>query len=280
MGNMVNILTDSCADLSPELLAKYQIDIIRLQVFIDNHTYSDGLDLKTPELFRLVEKTHQLPKTSAPSIVDFIQFFDRPGESIYIGIGSKLSATVSNAILARDSLGNQAIHVIDSLNLSTGIGLLALIAAELRDAGCSAHEIETQVLALIPKLHTSFVVDTLDYIYMGGRCSAITHIAGSLLKIRPVIEVHPDGVLGVRDKVRGSRRKALDAMLAQFAAHLKELDHHRVFVTHTGCDADAEYLASSIRALTPVEDLCITTAGSTVSSHCGPDTIGILYLTL
>ena len=275
---MVHILTDSCADLSPELIARYKIDLIRLQVFIDNHTYSDGLDITTLQLFNLVEKTHQLPKTSAPSIGDFTRFFDRTGEIIYIGIGSKLSATVSNAMLARDSLGRNSIHVIDSNNLSTGIGLLVLAAAEMRDTGCSADEIEARVTRLLPKIRTSFVVDTLDYIYMSGRCSAITHFAGSLLKIRPVIEVHSDGVLAVHDKIRGTRKRALDALLADFQAHLQELDPHRVFVTHTGCDADAEYLAAAIRELAPVEELNITTAGSTVSSHCGPDTIGILYL--
>jgi DegV family protein with EDD domain len=275
---MVNILTDSCADLSPALLDRYCVDVIRLQVFINNQNYLDGLDIHTQELFSMVEQNRQLPKTSAPALADFLQFFDRPGDTIFIGISSKLSATISNAILARNTLSNGSIRVIDSMNLSTGIGLLVLKAAELRDAGCEADEIERQVTALIPKIHTSFVVDTLDYIYMGGRCSAIAMIAGSLLKIRPVIEVRPDGTLGVRSKVSGKRKRALDAMLDEFKSHIYELDPHRVFITHTGCDDDADYLAASLRDMAQIEDLCITNAGSTIASHCGPGTIGILYL--
>jgi DegV family protein with EDD domain len=275
---MVNILTDSCADLSKALISKFQIDQIRLSVFINNQTFSDGLDINAPELFKYVETSRLLPKTSAPSIADFMRFFDREGDSVYVGISNKLSATVPNAIMAAKNLEYRSIRIVDSLNLSTGIGLLVLLAAELRDQGCPADEIAAEIAAATSKIHTSFVIDTLDYLYMGGRCSAMTHIVGSLLKIRPVIEVHKDGTLGVRDKIRGTRKRSLDSLLEDFEAHLSVLDPHRVFITHTGCDADANYLAEKIGALVQVDDLCITTAGSTVSSHCGPDTIGILYL--
>jgi DegV family protein with EDD domain len=276
---MINILTDSCVDLSPDLAAHYKIDIIRLPVFINSHTYLDGQEITTPELFKFVEQTRQLPKTSAPSTANFINFFDRPGESIYIGIGSTLSATYSNAIMARQNLAGRSIRIIDSLNLSTGIGLLVLKAAELRDQGCAVEEIEAQVQALVPRVHTAFVIDTLDYLHMGGRCSTLTHIVGSLLKIHPVIEVRKDGRLGVREKIRGTRQRALNALIHDFEKHLSQLDPHRLFITHTGCDADAQYLADLIRTLAPVEDICITVAGSTIASHCGPNTIGLLYLT-
>ena len=277
-GSMVNIMTDSCSDLSPEQIEKCRVELIRLKVFINNRTYEDGLGITTPELFHLAAQTRQLPKTSAPPTAEFIQFFDRPGDSLYIGISSKLSATVPNALAACQSLPDRNIRILDSLNLSAGIGLLVLKATELRDEGHSVDEIETAIQSLVPRVRTSFVIDTLDYLYMGGRCSALSMVVGSLLKIRPVIEVRPDGTLGVREKMRGTRKRALDAMLAEFKDHLRELDLHRVFVTHTGCEADAAYLAAAIRELAPVEDLCITAAGSTIASHCGPDTIGILYL--
>jgi DegV family protein with EDD domain len=277
---MIHILTDSCADLSPELLDRYHIELIRLSVFIHGQTYFDGKDISTPQLFRLVDEHKQLPKTSAPSIVDFMRFLDREGDSLYIGISSNLSATVSNAILACQNLENRtSIQVIDSLNLSTGIGLLALKAAELRDSGSSIAEISQEIKNTVPKVRTSFVIDTLDYLYMGGRCSSMQHVVGSLLKIRPVIEVHPNGTLGIREKIRGNRKRALDSLVENFRAHLSEIDPHRVFITHTCCERDADYLAHEISAMLPVEDLCITIAGSTVASHCGPNTIGILYLT-
>lgn len=276
---MVHILTDSCADLSPELLSKFHIEPIRLSIFINGQTYYDGKDLTTRQLFDLVDECKQLPKTSAPSIVDFMQFLDRDGESLYIGISSNLSATVSNALLACQNLEHRSVEVIDSLNLSTGIGLLAIRAAELRDAGRTAGEIAQDIKNCIPKVQTSFVIDTLDYLYMGGRCTAMQHVVSSLLKIRPVIEVRRDGTLAIREKIRGSRKRALESLVENFEARREEIDPHRVFITHTGCEKDAETLAAEISALLPIDDLRITTAGSTVASHCGPNTIGILYMT-
>ena len=132
--------------------------------------------------------------------------------------------------------------------------------------------------AAVGRVHTSFIIDTLDYLYMGGRCSAMENVVGSLLKIRPIIEVRPDGTLGVKEKTRGTRKKALGSMLADFEAHLSQVDLHRVFVTHTGCDADAAFLKEELLKIAPIEEVCITQAGATVASHCGPDTIGILYL--
>jgi DegV family protein with EDD domain len=276
---MINILTDSCSDLSPELIDQYGLDLIRLSVFINDHTYYDGKDIDPARLFDLVAKTGQLPKTSAPSLAEFMKFFDRPGESLFLGIASPLSATYSNALLARENLELASVRILDSLNLSTGIGLLVLKATELRDQGCSIDEIEHQIRQSVPKVHTSFVVDTLEYVYKGGRCSAVEMIVGSLLKIRPVIEVRTDGTLGIREKNRGTRKKALDSLLLDFTNHLDTLDPHRVFVTHTTSDDDALYLVAELKKLAPIEHLHITSAGSTIASHCGPGCIGILYMT-
>ena len=277
---MINILTDSCCDLSPELIGKYKIDIIRLPVFINDRTYLDGLDINQALLFELVGKTGQLPKTSAPSIAEFTKFFDRLGGSFFTGIATPLSATCSNALVASQSFENGAIRVVDSLNLSTGIGLLALKAAEMRDQGRSLDEIEAVIRQSVPKVHTSFVIDTLEYVYKGGRCTAIELIVGSLLKIRPILEVRSDGTLGIREKNRGTRKKALDSLLADFHDHLNTLDTHRVFVTHTTSGEDALYLAGEIKKMVAIDDLQITLAGSTIASHAGPGCIGILYLTL
>jgi DegV family protein with EDD domain len=274
---MIHILSDSCSDLSTDLRARYQIDTIPLYITLADITYRDG-DLTFRELFQSVKETGQLPKTAAPSVVDFEQFFSsHSGDIIFISIGSKISATYQSACLAAQEMPERRIQIIDSNNLSTGIGLLVLEAADLRDQGLEIEEIATQIRAISSKIRTSFIIDTLDYLYLGGRCSAMQNIVGSLLQIRPVIEMKPNGTLGIKEKTRGSRKKALSLMLEDFKTQINELHTQRVFITHTGCDEDAEYVKKEIQASAPVTDVLITYAGATVSSHCGPNTIGLIY---
>lgn len=274
---MIHIVTDSTSDLSPEMISQYQVGIIPLAVFIQGKTYRDKLEITLAELFHSVETTGQLPKTSAPPIAEFLPHFDHADEVIFIGISSKLSATIQNAVLTADELGKR-VRVIDSLNLSTGIGQLVMLAAEMREHGCSAAEIEAGVRAAIPRVRTSFTIDTLEYLYKGGRCSAMQSVVGSLLKIRPVIEVLPDGTLGVKERLRGSRAKTLASMIETFRKDLPQIDLHRVFITHTGCHVDAEYLRLELQKIAPIEELAVTLAGSVIGSHCGPNTIGIIYM--
>jgi DegV family protein with EDD domain len=276
---MIHILSDSCSDLSPDLRARYHIDTIPLYITLDGKSYRDG-DLTFNELFDSVKATGQLPKTAAPSVVDFEQFFLRhPGEIIFISIGSKISATYQAACLAAEQMPERSIRIIDSNNLSTGIGLLVLAAADLRDQGYRSEEIAACIEPILPKVRTSFIIDTLEYLHIGGRCSAMQNIVGSLLQIRPVIELKPNGTLGIKEKTRGSRKKALSLLLEDFKSHIHELDMQRVFLTHTGCDEDADFIKESILNAAPVKEVLITYAGATVSSHCGPDTLGLIYRT-
>jgi DegV family protein with EDD domain len=274
---MINIKTDSCADLGQQLLDARGIDSVPLHVLVKGEDHFDS-DLTLDLLFASVDETGELPKTSAPSILEFSEFFSTPGPIVYVGLSSELSATMANAKLVVEQLKRDDIFLVDSLNLSTGIGLLALKAADLRDAGLSAAEIATEVTAAREKVRTAFVIDTMDYLYKGGRCTALQAIFGSVLKIRPVINVRPDGTLGVLDKVRGNRQKALDRLLEGFKADLPDVDLTRVFLTHTGCFEDADYLSAELKKLAEIKDIHITLAGSTIGSHCGPGTIGILYL--
>jgi DegV family protein with EDD domain len=277
---MMEIFADSCCDLTPEQISKYKIHIIPLGVFIADKSYQDGVDITTPELFTLVKQTGNLPKTSAPSTASFVEAFKPFNNGIYISISSKLSASNQNAVIAAQSISNFSdIRVVDSHNLSTGIGLLILLAVELRDQGKSLSEIEAILIETAPKVNTSFAIDTLDYLYMGGRCTAMEHVMGSLLKIRPVIEVRPDGTLGVKDKISGSRKKALDSLVLDFKKKLDHVDLHRVFITHAFCLDDANYLKSELFKLAPIEEVCLSTSNATISSHCGPNCIGILFIT-
>jgi len=275
---MVHIFTDSTSDLSPELIARYNINVVPLTVHIADKTFRDDFSVSGKELFAMVDATGQLPTTSAPSVGEFTAAFDRPGEVIYIGISSKLSASVANARLAAETFPAGKVRVIDSLNLSTGAGLLVLHAADLRDQGASAEEIEREVLAAVPKVRTSFVIDTMRYLYMGGRCTALQSLMGGLLQIRPVIYARPDGVLDVKDKIRGSRARTLDSMLRDFQAHRDEVDLRRVFITHAESAEDAAFLSAALAQLAPIQEISITSAGAVVSCHCGPGTIGVLYL--
>ncbi|MEZ0396244.1 MAG: DegV family protein [Anaerolineales bacterium] len=274
----LHILTDSTADLGSDLAAEFGVDVIPLTVTLGENAYLDGVEIDQQKLFDLVAQVGTLPKTAAPSVGEFARFFERDGESIFIGISSNLSATIQNARLAAAEKGEGRVRVIDSLNLSTGIGLLVLRAAELRAAGRSAAEIEQDILACVPKVRTSFIIDTMEYLYKGGRCSALQALAGSVLKIHPIIEVRADGTLGVKGKARGSRERGLQMMLDDFAADLERLDRRRVFITHTACPQDAEFLKQEILRLAAPDEVRITLAGSVISSHCGPATIGILYM--
>ena len=275
---MIRIIIDSTADLGNELLSHYRIEMIPLYVLMGEQSYLDGVNISLEDLFRSVQETGQLPKTSAASIGDFVRHFTGLDDIVYIGISSQLSATIKNATIAAETLGKENVYIVDSLNLSTGIGLLALRAAELRDEGMPAREIAEAIKALVPKVRTSFIIETLDYLYKGGRCTALQNLMSSLLSIRPIIAVRPDGTLGVKAKIRGTRRKGLMEMVKDFEEHLDEIDLHRVFITHTGCTADAEFLKSELLSRAQIEEVLITRAGSVIASHCGPDTIGILYM--
>ncbi|MFL7868434.1 MAG: DegV family protein [Anaerolineales bacterium] len=275
---MIRIITDSTADLNVELAQARQVETVPLSVYIGGKTYQDGLELRSENLFPLVEQTGELPKTAAPSAGEFQKVFEQPGECIYIGISSGLSASVQNARVGAQDLEAGKVRIIDSLNVSSGTGLLVLRAADLRDQGCSADEIEREILALVPKLRTIFIIDTMEYLYKGGRCSALQMFAGSLLKIRPIIDIKPDGTMGVKDKSRGSRRKGLQMLLDDLESQLQDVNPQRVCISHTGCYEDADFMVSEISRLLPGAEVLSFITGSVVSSHGGPNTLGLEFI--
>lgn len=275
---MINIITDSTSDLTQGIIDSYHIKVIPLTVTIGGRTFKDGVDIQQEGLFGLVEKYSMLPKTSAPSVGEFEAAFDRPGEIIFIGISSKLSATIQNARLAACAFPEGKVRVVDSFNLSTGVGLLAINAAELRDRSFSASQIESELMTSTRKVRTSFLIDTMEYLYKGGRCSAIQAFAGSVLKIHPIIEVKEDGILGVREKARGSYRAGLQRLVDDFESKKDQVNKKRVFITTTSSNLeDIAYLEREVKMIASPEELFITRAGSVIASHCGPGTSGILY---
>jgi DegV family protein with EDD domain len=274
---MVQIITDSTSDLG-EMAKQRNIAVVPLSVNIAGKSYKDGVDIHAKQIFDLVAEVGELPSTAAPSAGDFEQAFNAAdGESIYIGISSRISASVQNALVAAKNFPDGQVRVIDTLNLSTGAGILALRAADLRDQGLSAEEIEQRILADVPKGRSSFVIDTMDYLYKGGRCTAMQAFMGSMLKIHPVIGINEDGAMYVKEKARGARRKALQVMLDDFEANLEQIDLRRVSIPHTGCLDDAEWMVEEIRRMADPEEIFQAQTGAVVCSHGGPNTMGLLY---
>jgi DegV family protein with EDD domain len=274
----MKIIADSCADLSPEVRDKYDIKIVPLSVVIGGRPYRDVIELSQQQLFSLVNETREMPKTAAASVAEYVQAFSGDEPVIHVSLSSVLSASYHTACLAAEMLPKSQVRIIDSHNVSTGMGHLAVRAAELRNAGWQCEDIVRNVEQCVPRVWTSFLLDTLEYLYKGGRCNAVQNILGSVLRIHPVIAIRPDGTLGIHDKPRGTRQRGIESLLRDFTQNLPRIDRHRIFVTHAACPEDAEYLASEVKRLAAPDELFITEAGSVIASHCGPKTIGILYI--
>ncbi|HON41687.1 MAG TPA: DegV family protein [Bacillota bacterium] len=280
----ISIMTDSTADLSRELIARYGVTVVPLAVVFGQDAYKDGVDIDTQRLFELVEQNKQLPKTSSPSPEVFRSVFEEAvahgHQVLYIGISSKFSASVQNAALVAGAFPEGQVRVFDSANLSTGIAHLVLYARDLVSQGRQMDEILAALERARPKVRTSFKLDRLDYMHMGGRCTGVQTLLSSVLKIRPVISV-ADGGMIVAGKVRGSSRKSLDWMMDRFEEDVRQglVREDRVFLTHTGVHEDAVYMAERVREIMPeMKEILETPAGSVIGSHCGPGTIGILYI--
>jgi len=279
--NNVKLFTDSTCDLSTKLLNKYNISIVPLYVNFDGYGYKDLLELTTEELYVKVAEKNKLPKTSAPSPTDFYNAFkpyiDNGQDILYIGLSSMISSTINNAILASNEFPEGRIKIVDSMNLSSGIGLLVLKAADFVSIGMELNTVAERIEALVPKVRTAFVIDTLDYLYKGGRCSALQNIFSSVLKIKPVISV-VDGKMIVREKIRGKREKVLTTLLNSVLKEKGTIDLRRIMVTHSMSDEDAKFLKKQLESSVNAEEILITDAGCVISSHCGQNTVGILYI--
>lgn len=279
------VTTDSCCDLSPELFEQFDIKSLPLWVTIGDKTCFDSVDIFPRDIFDYVNKTNVLPKTAARSVGDFIDFFktyvNDGCDVIFIGIGSELSTTYQNAKIAAAEVGN--VYVVDSENLSTGIALCVLKACDLRDEGIlPAEEIAQKVSEETGRINVSFIIDRLDYLYKGGRCSAVSALGANLLKLHPCIEVK-NGKMGVGKKYRGNMKDILVKYIQdRLSVEGMKYKRKRVFVTHT-CVDHLDYVDACVQAVkeTGLFDTVYTTcAGSTISSHCGPNTLGILFETL
>lgn len=279
--NKVLITTDSTADLSPEILETRNIKMVPLYVRFNDESYKDSIDITTLELYKKVEAYGFIPKTQAASPGDFEIFFkkylDEGYKIVHISIGSKISATYKSALLAIDLLETKDVYVIDSANLSSGIALLVLKASDLKDQGLSAEEINEEILKLVPKVSSQFAIKTLDYLHKGGRASGLSAFVGSVLRIKPIIQVN-DGKLDVYKKSVGKMSKALDVMIDDLVNLNGEIDDNYVFITHSLAPDSFEYIKNRLEKEVKVKHILEGHAGCVISSHCGEGTIGILYI--
>lgn len=280
--NKVAILSDSTCDLSKELLEQYNIDIVPLHVSFDEESYQDGVDITLEELYDKAEKFDKLPKTSAPSQGEMTAFFkkyiDNGYDIVFTGISSKMSATYQIACLVKEELASDRIFVVDSGNLSTGIGLLLLKAAKFRDMGYTAEKIANELEKIVPRVKVQFVIDTLEYLYKGGRCSSVSYAFSKVLRIKPMIVVR-EKTMQVGNKFVGSITRAQAGMTKIFLNDFKKIDKEFVFITHTMSYDGVNYIKNAISNVSSqIEHLYETVAGCVIGSHCGKNTIGILYI--
>lgn len=276
----IKIFADSTSDLPKEWIHQYDIGIVPLYAVFGDESLKDGVDIVPEELYQRVKTEGRLPKTAAPSPADFMACFgpyiDEGYDILFISLSSELSSTYQNALLAASEYPDGRVTVFDSLNLSTGIGLQVIKAVRAVEEGLTVPEIVHCLTQIRPQVDTEFVIDTLDYLYMGGRCSGMQNLIGSLLKIRPVIKV-TDGKMTPAYKVRGKREKAMDQMLSNALSKTNEMDKDIIIVVHSMCEDDALYLQRVLQEKTNAKEVVLATAGCVISSHCGPKTIGIIY---
>lgn len=271
--------SDSTCDLTAELIGQYGVGITPLYIQIDDRSLRDGLECSAQDIFDHYARTKKLCGTAAATIGDYLDFFTEAlrthDEVVHFTISSDMSACCQNAVEAAGEFGGR-VRVIDSRNLSTGIGHLVLDAAIMAREGKSAAEIEAEMLRLREKLNVSFVIDTLEYLHKGGRCSGVAALGANLLRLKPCIEV-VDGAMQVGKKYRGSLDRCIDSYVRERLGDGASADKRRIFITDSGVsDAIVENVRAYLESL-GFREILHTRAGSTISSHCGPGTLGILY---
>lgn len=280
MSRNVIISGDSTCDLSPELIERYGVKLLPLTVNLGGAQYFDGVDIDPEMIYRHYEQTGELPKTSSPNIALLEDFFAKNtadgSEIVFFTISAEMSSTYNNARLAAARFEN--VHVVDTKNLSTGGGLLVVTAGEMAKKGMSAAEIADACRALTEKVDASFVVDDLEFLHKGGRCSAVAAFGANLLRLKPCIVVR-NGKMGVAKKYRGKFLSVLQTYIADRIGDGSNVDPERVFITHAGCDEEIyQQCVEQVKAMSIFKEVLVTRAGCTISSHCGRNTLGVLFI--
>ena len=277
------ITSDSACDLSKEIINDYGIITLPIYVNMNGEEYKDGVDITPDQIFEYVKTTKTLPKTSALSVADYQTFFkeildeNKDANIVHISLSSGISSCCEHATIASTDFDGK-VTVIDGKNLSSGTGLLVLYAAKLAKQEVPYLEIVKKVQGRIPFVQASFIIEEVHYLHKGGRCSAIALIGANLLKIKPKIQV-VDGKMKPTGKPRGKMLSVLKEYVDQTLAEFNNPDKAICFVTHSSIEPEvAEEIKEYVKSKNIFDDVVITTAGSTITCHCGKGTLGILYI--
>ncbi len=280
---MVKIISDSTCDLSDDLLQKYDVTLLPLHIVLGDDEYLDRQTITSQEIYQWSDAHKMTPKTSAPSLdaaVALLTPYVKEGrEVVCFSISDDMSSSGNIMRLAAEELdAAEQVKVVNSLNLSTGIGLLVVEAAIMAQNGACADEIVNHTTSLRPLVRASFVVDTLVYLHRGGRCSGLAALAGSALKLHPRIIVE-NGRMKPDKKYRGTIAKAILSYTKDMEQALLAARKDRVFITHSGCDKEiVDAVRSYLESLQHFDEILETSAGGVISSHCGPGTLGVLFI--
>lgn len=277
----IKIFADSTCDLSEELLSKYDITIIPLNIVLGMESYQDGKEITPEDIYEWSDREGATPKTAAPEpgvVLELLRpYMEKKVTIIFFGISEEMSVTCQVVRMVAQEQEYNRLFVVNSANLSTGIGLLVLRAADLVKEGFTAEEIVKRLENDKDKIRASFVVDTLTYLHRGGRCNAVTALLGNTLRLKPMIVVK-NGKMGVEKKYRGRQYTVVMNYAGELKEQLQKADPRRVFITHSGIDKQIEEeVYQFLKGLNYFNEILITRAGGVISSHCGPNTLGILF---
>ncbi len=277
----IKITADSTCDLNEQLVQKYDVGIVPLHVILGDKSFSDGVDIVPQDIFNYVEKEGILPKTSAPSVEEYSEFFKdcltRYDAVIHINISSKASSSYDNACAAARQFKGK-VSVIDSLALSTGQGLLVLKACDLVASGKTPREVVETINGLRANVNTSFVPDALDYLHKGGRCSLAALMGAKVLRLHPMIDMKY-GQMYAKKKYMGGIERCLTTYVNDLAGQYKKYDKTRCFITHSSCEkAVVDKIKSLVKNLFDFDEILETVAGCVITGHCGKNTLGVLFI--
>ena len=283
MAKPIVLCADSTCDLGDTLRERYHVHYYPFHVISDGVMHADGVDLTPDDIYRVYKEKHILPKTAAINAAEYQAFWtpfvEQGCDVIHITLGSGLSTAYNNCRMAADEM--EGVFAVDSRNLSTGSGLLVIEAAERISAGMAAQDIAAELNEVASRCHASFVIDTLEFLHKGGRCSALARLGANLLSLKPCIEVdNTDGRMSVGKKYRGTLDKALAQYVKDRLAGRDDLKLDRVFITHSGISEERIAMVRElVQQYADFHEIFVTRAGCTISAHCGPNTLGVLFMT-
>ena len=282
MAKPIILCADSTCDLSADLVAKYNVHIMPMHVTLEEKSYNDGVDINPDDIYAIYHEKKILPKTAAlnmDEVLEFVTPFIEAGNDVLcVTLGSGLSTTFNSFRLA--AMETDGLYVIDSNNLSTGFGHVVMAAGDRIAAGMPIQQIVDEVQELTQKVESSFIVDTLEFLHKGGRCSAVAMLGANVLKLKPCIEVSTEGgKMGVTKKYRGTLERVLEEYVSDRLAGRDDIRQDRIFITHSGISQERiDIVKAAIEKNMHFDEIYVTRAGCTISSHCGPNTLGILFV--